>query len=124
LRQDFDLIVDGAPVLLERLRIDGGAPPMQARWGLAGHTVLGTLLACPAAQADVDAVRAALRDADGTAEASVAQQFACSLVDGVLLCRALGDGSDEVRAVLVRAWQVLRPRLMQRECALPRIWAT
>jgi urease accessory protein len=124
LRQDFDIHIDGAAVLLDRLRMDGGAPPMQARWGLAGRSVLGTLIACPAAQGEVDAVRAALRGADGTAEASAAPQFACSLVDGVLLCRALGNGSDEVRALLLRAWQVLRPRLMQRECALPRIWAT
>jgi urease accessory protein len=115
LSQDFELWCEDRPLLLDHLRLDGAAVPMQAPWGLAGCTALGSLLAYPATQADVAALRE-LREPAGTLSASV--------VDGVLVCRAGGAQGEDVRRRLSGAWQCLRPRILQREALAPRIWST
>jgi urease accessory protein len=109
-RQDFELWIDERPVMLDHLRIDGGMT-MQAPWGLAGNGTLGTLLAYPANNEDLEAAR----EHDG---------FACTLVDNVLSCRLVGVDSDTAKRAFVRLWQTLRPRIVGRDAVLPRIWAT
>jgi len=47
-----------------------------------------------------------------------------SLVDGVLVGRVLARQTDVAMRALLVLWRALRPRLMQREAVLPRIWAT
>jgi urease accessory protein len=49
---------------------------------------------------------------------------ACSKVDGVLVCRAVGMQSDAVRKALVAIWQLIRPQVAGRAAVPPRIWAT
>ena len=110
-RQHFELWIDGRPTLLDHLRIDGAAPTMNSPWGLASNTVLGTLLAYPATIDDLETARAY----DG---------FACTLVDGVLSCRFVGNDGEDAKQRFVRLWQTLRPSIVSREAVLPRIWAT
>jgi urease accessory protein len=109
-RQDFELWIDERPVMLDHLRIDGGMA-MQAPWGLAANSTLGTLLAYPATADDLDAAR----EHNG---------FACTLVDNVLSCRMVSADSDLLKKSFVSLWQTLRPRIVGREAVLPRIWAT
>lgn len=115
LRLGFELEVDGVPRLVDRLRIDGESTARTAAWGLGGHKAIGTLLACPADPAMRDLVR-------GNERSDVA--IACSLVDGVLVCRALGAQAELVRRSLTKIWQRIRPALMRREVVVPRIWKT
>jgi urease accessory protein len=110
-RQHFELWIDEQPVLLDHLRIDGGSMTMQSPWGLAGNGTLGTLLAYPALEEDLEAAR----EHEG---------FACTLVDRVLSCRLVSADSDHAKQAFVRLWQSLRPRIVKREAVLPRIWAT
>jgi urease accessory protein len=110
-RQHFELWIDRQPVLLDRLRSDGGNEVMRAPWGLASHTLLGTLLAYPATGDDLEAAR----EHAG---------FACTLVDGVLSCRLIGSDADAAKRAFVKLWQTLRPRIVGREAVSPRIWAT
>jgi urease accessory protein len=154
-RQDFEVWVNGAPRVLDHLRLDGAGEAMRAGFGLAGHPVLGTMFAYPANDALLNAARAAMddpRDTSGpsgeasrvaplephgyvrgeslAASGSMADApsgvltSACSLVDGVLVCRAVGAQADAVRALFVRIWQQLRPSMMARAAVAPRIWAT
>lgn len=115
LSQDFELWCEGKPLLLDHLRLDGTAAPMHAAWGLGDCAALGTLLAYPATQADIAALRE-LPEPVGT--------FSATLVDAVLVLRASGAQGESVRRRLLAAWQVLRPRLLQREALAPRIWST
>jgi urease accessory protein len=110
-RQHFELWIDEQPALLDRLRIDGAELAMRAPWGLATHTSLGTLLAYPATGNDLDAAR----EHAG---------FACTLVDRVLSCRLASSDADAAKRMFVTLWQTLRPRIIEREAVLPRIWAT
>jgi len=110
-QQQFELWIDNSPVLLDRLRIVGDDRVMRAPWGLAARNTLGTLLAFPCKEADLEAAR-------------VHEDFACTLVDRVLSCRLIGDDTDAAKRKFVQLWQTLRPRVIEREAVLPRIWAT
>lgn len=112
-RQSFELWHEDSPLLIERLRVD--AAVAQGRWGLAGHPACGSLLAYPA-------IAQMLQLARSVEFAGVA--LACTLVDGVLACRAIADRADLLRAAFVSLWQALRPALLERAAAPPRIWAT
>lgn len=114
-RQALELWLSGKPLLLDHLHVDGGSAMQQAAWGLQGNSVLGTLIAYPATPDDVQAVRALELDAS---------KLSCTLVDGMLLCRCLCDDSAAAKRLLLDVWQCLRPRVLQREAVLPRIWAT
>ena len=138
--QDFELWLEGAPLLIDRLRIEGTADPMRAAYGLAGHPVMATLLAYPADKSVLEFIR---QPADGSDAASAslgldshhsqttstrdrtsAVHFACSAVDGALVARAVGKHVDQVRAVMENVWRRLRPHVIGRDAVAPRIWST
>jgi urease accessory protein len=115
LRLNLELWRGETPLLIDRMRLAGDSPSRQAAWGLAGHEAIGTLLAYPADRAAVDLVRAV----DGRDV-----PFAVTLVDGVLVCRALAAQAEPVKQLFIAIWQQLRPHLLKRPAVLPRIWAT
>ena len=114
--QSFELWRDGVPQFIDRLQVDGAdSRMMQAPWGLGGHEAISTLLACPATTEDLEAVRAAT----APLATEVAALTGFSLVDGVLVARCLASRGDRVRSVLLRIWEVLRPRVLQPRCRQP-----
>jgi urease accessory protein len=106
---------EATPIFVDRLRLNGTSDARGATWGLAGQEAIGTMLATPATRAQLDSTRALVVDQP---RASV------SLVDGVLVLRALAPQSEAVRKLFVAAWQLLRPGIIGRAAVLPRIWAT
>ena len=113
--QDFELWLNDVPLTLDHLRLDGGSDTMTARYGLAGQPVLGTMFAFPADDALLELART-------VTVAGV--QSACTKVDGVLACRALGAQADAVRRQLASIWALIRPHVVGRAAVPPRIWAT
>ncbi len=103
------------PIFLDRLRLTGEGAARGARWGLAGQEAVGTLLATPATRDEVESIRELVADLP---------YAAVSLVDGVLVLRALAPQAEAVRNLFISAWRRLRPRIIGREAVLPRIWAT
>ncbi len=79
---------------------------MKSQFGLAGHTVLGTMFAFPANDALVALARAAAEERAANTEGV---SHACTKVDGVLVCRAAGAHADKVRSVLSSIWSAIRP---------------
>lgn len=115
LAQDFQLYLDDRPLLLDRLRLTGDSPALDARWGLAGAQAMGTLLVYPARDMDLDCLRQ-LQQPD--------VRHAITRVDGVLVCRALGAQAEPIRQLFTQLWLQLRPALLGRQAVAPRIWAT
>jgi urease accessory protein len=113
-RQAFELWRGDAPLLLERLNLDRSC--LDARWGMAGHSALGTWLAYPATERELALARAALNCAD--------TMLACTLVDGVLSCRGTACRADRLKQAFIDLWRALRPALLGRAAVAPRIWAT
>jgi urease accessory protein len=103
------------PIFIDRLRLAGESRAREARWGLGGHAALGTLLATPATEMHRDRVRELC---EGHPHAAV------SLVDGVLVLRALAAQAESIRKLFITAWHFLRPAVIGREAVPPRIWAT
>jgi urease accessory protein len=103
------------PIFIDRLRLAGTSRARDAKWGLGGHEAVGTLLATPATVAHIELVR------ELVAESPYA---AVTLVDGVLVLRALAPQAEAIRNLFIAAWRLLRPGIVGREAVLPRIWST
>ena len=116
-RQSFELWRGEAPLLIERQNIERAC--LAARWGLAGHTSLGTWIAYPAEASHLQGARAAISRMDCTD-----MSLACTLVDGILICRAYAGRSDQLKRRFIELWTELRPSLLGRSATPPRIWAT
>lgn len=112
---DLELWSQARPLFIDRLRLSGARVARAAACDLAGYTAIGTMLAYPA---NLDML-ASVRDAE-----SSDVRLAVTLVDGVLMCRALSLHGDHVKHAFIRVWQILRPALLGVTATLPRIWAT
>ena len=112
--QALEVWRDSRPLLIDRLHVTGGDAMLDAACGLGGAAAIGTLLAFPATAEDVAAARAL----------PLGGRLGVTLVDGLLLCRCVGPDIAALRALLLPVWQCLRPRILRREAAQPRIWAT
>jgi urease accessory protein len=97
----------------ERLIIDAQA--FAANWGLNMHSACGTLFAYPATSAQLESVRQLIGDSEGRG---------VTLIDDMLICRALDSRADRLREFFQQVWRTLRPDVVQRDACTPRIWAT
>jgi len=116
-RQSFELWCGETPLLIERQRLERAC--LDARWGLAGHTSLGTWIAYPADSSHLQKARSAVSMMD-----CADLTLACTLVDGMLICRAYAARSDRLKRRFTELWTELRPSLLGRPAAPPRIWTT
>ena len=143
--QGFRLFVDSLPVLMERQRWRAGAGAeagavagtvagvlagagtvagtvagtgvLEASWGLSGHTVLGTFYGFPADDDILSHLRLRLEDIS-------AGEMAVTLVDEVLVVRALADDAVALRQVFTDIWLSVREMINGFPPGLPRVWAT
>jgi urease accessory protein len=100
----------GRLLFSERGTIEGGGAILDCAAGLAGHAVVGTLVAT------LDAPRELLARVRGI--------VAATQLPGVLVARYLGDSSEEAFEAFAAAWSLLRPAYAGRSAAAPRIWST
>jgi urease accessory protein len=114
-RQRLELWRDGRPLCVERARLDGGGPVLDAAWGLAGAPVTGTFLATPV-RALLDELRAVAPPAG--------ELGSVTLLGDVLVCRYLGASAERARGYFSRLWSLVRPALLGRPGHPPRIWST
>ena len=118
-RQCFELWLEDSPLWLERLTLDRAC--LQARWGLAGHVALGTLLAFPASEQHLERSRALARQWDVQGGELT---LACTLVDKTLCCRGYAARADRLKQCFIDLWSALRFELLGRTATAPRIWMT
>jgi urease accessory protein len=108
---------DGRLQWVERGVIEGGGRLLDARVGLAGQPVCGTLIvAAQALGADLVGACRVPRPAVGAG--------AVTQVSGVLLARYLGPSGEAARRYFAAVWEIVRPQVLGRAATAPRIWAT
>lgn len=113
----FEIWREARPLLLECTRVGGKSPFMEQAWGLGMRPVSATFWCT-----FEDAVSAAqLRDLCEPDDASL---FSATQLPGVIVCRFLGHRAEDAKRVFSRAWELLRPRVLNRAACPPRIWAT
>ncbi|RTR00212.1 urease accessory protein UreD [Halomonas nitroreducens] len=117
IEQRFRLLRDGQPLWLERQLLDPAHPRFRGRWGQGGASVQATLWAVGLGD-EADAIEA-LRE-----RLPESPRWAVTVRHGVLLLRYLGSERNEAWRLCESAWRVLRPRLIDREACVPRIWRT
>ncbi len=110
---DWQILRNGNPLFLEKLRLDPKAH--RASWGSRGHAASGTLFACPASEQSLNAVRELIGEEPARG---------ATLIDGLLVCRALDPRADLIRRCFQRVWEAIRPEIVGRAACPPRIWAT
>ena len=97
----------------ERIKLDARA--FAARWGLNGHSASGTLFVYPASSVQLQKVQELIGDQPGRG---------VTLIDDLLICRALDNRADRLRDFFQQVWVLLRPDVLKRNACEPRIWAT
>jgi urease accessory protein len=118
LSQHTELSLGGHPVVIERLLLGASSRLRTGPWGLGGRSVYGCLLATGASDALVGDVRERVRlEAPG-------DLFAATTLDGVLVCRYLGNSAAAARACLTLAWECFRRHVLGKQATQPRIWRT
>ncbi|MEM7281396.1 MAG: urease accessory protein UreD [Pseudomonadota bacterium] len=100
---------------VDTLRLDPQSKMAKAFWGLKGQCVIGTMIAYPGDETLCQQTQLVLEDLPDTE---------LTLLNNVLVVRALGTQAWDVRERFVRVWQTLRPLLLDRPVSIPRIWNT
>jgi urease accessory protein len=119
-RTRFEIYRGETPILIESFDLRADPDLLRCAHALRGQPVVGTLYAVPPASVD-DALVTDLRALfDGAPRCLVS----VTSLDELLVVRALGAGVEGVRALLVQAWERLRPAVLKRAAVPPRIWAT
>mgnify|MGYP003629600592 CR=1 FL=1 len=130
LRQRWDIYREHRPLLLERTEFIGGSPQLQARWGLAGATVIGTLvttcLDVPVAQLreQIESVLDSKENKKSNPLTFDRPLVAVSALPELLVVRAFGQNAADVKAVFIALWHLLRRAQTGQNAAAPRIWFT
>ena len=118
LDQRFEVWLDGKPLRIERLKLRGGDPALQAKWGLLGFPVIGSMVCVTDKTELIDSLRTITNVAIGEEFFSVTQ------VDGAILCYFLGNSVERARNCFISAWKILRQEVIGCEAVEPRIWKT
>jgi urease accessory protein len=112
---------EGKPLWLEQGALAAGSRQMQSPLGLGGYSVCASLIAVGGASSA--ALLTAVRE-QCAASSDDHGQFGVTHMKSVIIARYLGNSSEVARRVMLAAWQVLRPALLERDAVIPRIWNT
>ncbi len=91
---------------------------LSAAAGLRDHPIQATLLAFPCTEDHLEGIREYLT------KSGASTLLGATLMDGLLVVRALGNDSETLKRKLTEIWCILRPKLLGRTALPPRIWAT
>ena len=118
LRQHLELWQNHKPLFIDRSMMNGESELMQAPWGLAGYSVMGTFVVFPAGEQELELARAVLN------RTSAALRVGATLIGKVLVCRGLAHQAEPLRQLFIDVWSKLRPAVINKDACPPRIWNT
>ena len=116
-RQNFEIWREGKPLMLDRARLSGNDDVLEASWGMRGYTVTGTLML-------VNADKFLLEKVRDNAPQIINGLFSATLINDVLVCRALSHQAEHIRLGFIHVWKTIRQDCLGREACEPRIWST
>jgi urease accessory protein len=108
---------DHRPLWLENAQLEGGAAALQSPVVLAGHSVVGALMAV-SGKLDSAVLRPCRNIQPLTGDGAV------TLLPGIIIGRYLGASSEAAKNYFIKLWHALRPVVSGRAAIDPRIWRT
>jgi urease accessory protein len=120
IRQRISIRRDAELVWYEQLRLAGGSPAMENSLVLAGKTVCATLIAV-GENLPAPLIASLREDANAIAGG---ETVGISQLKSALVVRYLGKSSETARRIMLRIWGGLRPAMLGRTGAVPRMWNT
>jgi urease accessory protein len=116
-RQHFEIWRDNKPLMLDRSQLTGGDELLSASWGMQNYTVSGSMMMVNADKTQLQYLRENM---------PVIKEglLSVSLINDVLVCRALAHQAEHVRFAFIDVWKLLREQLLGRTACEPRIWST
>ncbi len=117
-RTRWEIRRNDKPLWIDRMHFRGGDERLEAAWGLAGHSVAGTLIFVGGTPACLEIARSVLaeRPLDGRAGAT--------RLGDVLVCRALAVSTRHVLELFSAVRDRLRCTVLNAPAPAPRIWST
>lgn len=110
------LLRNKKPLLIEKFTV-GSKQHLDALSGLHGNPVLATLIATGIDSELLDSLQHQFGRPDQC-------HIGFTLLEDILVCRYLGDSTEQARNLFIQIWQEIRPKSIQREACAPRIWST
>ncbi|MEH6516049.1 MAG: urease accessory protein UreD [Halioglobus sp.] len=89
--------------------------------GLRGMAMQGCFIAAPCTEQERDLLAQVLHGRNGT---DYPHPIGLTLVDEILVVRALGDQAEPMHNIFSKLWSTLRGQWLDRSPCVPRIWAT
>lgn len=124
-RQVMKLSVGARLRWCEQGRMRAGDAVLASPLGMNGERVLATFVArSPHCDDNSGALGASLAEACRDVPLPGGVRAGVSLIDGILVGRALGGSAETVRTLLVEWWKIVRMPLCGQPAANPRIWRT
>lgn len=120
--QDLEVWRDDHLLLLERNRFIGGAPLLQAPWGMNGRHTCATMIAT--VQPSRDQVDTLLQQLNQMMPTEGAHDWGLTQKGELFIARYIGHSSLYARRGLQWIWHRLRPLLNDSAAVEPRIWNT
>lgn len=116
-RQHFEIWRDNKPLMLDRSQLSGDDELLSASWGMQNYTVSGSMMMVNADKTQLQFLRENMPVIkDGL--------LSVTLINDVLVCRALAHQAEHVRLAFIDVWKLLREQLLGRTACEPRIWST
>ena len=115
------LSIAGELRLVEQLRTDAAAT-LNAATGLRGMAMQGCFIAGPCHEEQQDSLEQILQSQ--IAAGAYPHPVGITLVDEVLIVRALGEQTEPMLKLFTELWTGLRQQWLTVERCVPRIWAT
>jgi len=114
-RQNFEISRNGKLIYVERATYN--ADTIASLWGLRDCVVIGTFY-CTVSK---DKAVALAKEIEITESPYL---FGASALDGLFVCRYLGDKTEEARSKFSLIWNRVRKEFWEKEACVPRVWAT
>jgi len=121
-KQKISLYRNNKPIFIERFSLDADSPLRTQSSGMANFQAMALFLMTGANQASLEIAREVVKQ---ETDQSVEQlQLGFTLIDDVLIGRALMNQSRFAKTAFIKVWSALRLPLLNTEAIEPRIWNT
>lgn len=123
LRSTTQVRIGGELRLAERLHVNS-EQALAAAAGMRGLAMQGCLIAAPCTEAHRAGLERILQTQQEAPGRAYPHPIGLTLVDEVLVIRALGEQTEPLQRLFTLLWGALRQQWLDRPVCIPRIWST